>query len=98
MFTAFLLVREARRAGIDVACCLDSAPARQGTRVFGVPVLPHEALDRLGPVDCVVLSSERDHEAGIRALLQPIVNPGLPMPSWKDLARESGRLRPDPEA
>jgi hypothetical protein len=90
MFTAYLIVQDALRAGIEVVCCLDSAPARIGNKVFGIPVVPHEELKRLQPVDAVILSSERDHEEGLRRILQShLSDTDLPTPSWKELVHES---------
>lgn len=89
MLAAFLIVLEAQRAGIQVACCIDSSPQRIGEKLLGVPVRPFEALGELPePPDAVILSSERDHETAIRSLLTPFLpSPGLPVISWKELAR-----------
>jgi len=93
MLTAFLLVREAQSAGIEVRCCLDSSPARIGEQVFGVPVVPLEELRQMnGTIDTVILSSERDHETALRQVLLPhLPFPEFPVMSWKELA---SRKRP----
>ncbi|MEM5785895.1 MAG: glycosyltransferase [Syntrophobacteraceae bacterium] len=90
MLTAFLLVLDARRAGIEVACCLDSSPARIGQQVLGVPIIPHEQLRGVEAVDAVILSSERDHEEALKEILTPhLPDRDLRVLSWKDLAREA---------
>nr|WP_320133031.1 glycosyltransferase family A protein [uncultured Holophaga sp.] len=88
LLAAFLIILDARRAGLEVVACLDSSPARQGCSVLGVPVMPQEALRQLGgDLDAVILSSERAHEAALQQLLESHME-GRPLPvcSWKDLA------------
>ena len=88
MLTAFILVKEARKHNIQVVCCLDSAPARIGRKVLGVPILNLDELPAIEPtIDSIILTSERDHEAAlIEILQQKIGNQDLPIQSWKDLA------------
>jgi hypothetical protein len=88
--TAALLILEARRADVDVACCLDSNGQRIGRRLLGVPIVPHADLRRHAPVDAVVLSVERDADDLFKKLLGPhLPDPGVPIVSWKALAREA---------
>lgn len=71
MLTAYLLVLAARKCGIEVACCVDSSPARIGKNVLGIPIMSHEYLHNHGEhLDAVILSNERDHEEAIRKMLQ----------------------------
>lgn len=91
MLTAHLLVLAAEKSGIEVICCIDSSAARIGKNVFGVPVVPHEyLLDHGARLDAVILSSERDHEEGLRKILQPSQERWkFPVYSWKELVAES---------
>jgi FlaA1/EpsC-like NDP-sugar epimerase len=89
MLTAHLLVLSARRCGIKVLCCLDTSTARIGRRVFGVPVVAHEELAKfMHEADAVILSSEREHDDGLREMLQARMGkPELPIHSWKYIAK-----------
>lgn len=93
MLTAYLLVLAAKRCGIEVVCCLDSSPARIGKDVFGIPVVPHEhLLNHAVQLDAVILSSERDHEGGLRKILSPAQQRRtFQIYSWKELAAVSSR-------
>lgn len=88
MFTAYLLVLDALRSGVEVVACIDSSAARIGASVFGVPVVPHERLEELkGSIDAVIVSSERDHEGGIKQMISSRF--GLSVESilsWKEMA------------
>jgi hypothetical protein len=88
MFTAYLLVLDALRSGVEVVACVDSSPARIGACVFGVPVLPHAQLGALEEsIDAIILSSERDHEDGIKKMISlRLDSTAMPMISWKELA------------
>lgn len=89
MLTAHLLVLSASRCGIKVHCCLDSSTARIGHRVFGVPVVAHEELAKfMREADAVILSSEREHDDGLKAMLQERMGMrDLPVHSWKHIAK-----------
>jgi glycosyltransferase involved in cell wall biosynthesis len=93
MLTAHLLVLAAKRRNIEVVCCVDSSPARIGKYVLGIPVTPHEHLLACGgQLDAVILSSERDHEEGLRRLLASAqVHRKFHIHSWKELAAASSR-------
>lgn len=87
MLAAFLIALDARRQGIEVVCCLDSSPARQGLGVVGVPIVPFEWLhtesDR---IDAIILSSEHGHEGVIRSqILRHLENNRVSITSWKDM-------------
>ncbi|MHC5347913.1 glycosyltransferase family 2 protein [Metapseudomonas furukawaii] len=85
-FIAALLVLEARRGGCEVLACLDSNVNRQGRSLLGVPI---HALDwmreHVGPEDVVLVSSERDHEHYIEALIRQHLAGAALIISWKDL-------------
>lgn len=93
MLTAYLLVLAAKRCDMEVVCCLDSSPARIGKDVFGIPVVPHEyLLDHGGQIDAVILSSERDHDEGLRKILSPAQQRRpFQIYSWKELAASASR-------
>lgn len=85
VFVAALLVNEARDAGANVVCCLDSNVTRQDRTWLGVPIAPHAWLaSRSVPVDLIVLSSERDHEEELEELIRRH-DATTPIVSWKEL-------------
>jgi hypothetical protein len=88
LLAAGLVALDAQRASLEVACFLDSSPARQGERLLGVTVHPPAWLEQHGrSLDAIILSSEGQGEAGIRAMLQSHLGPArIPILSWKDLA------------
>ncbi len=88
VFVAHLLVLEARRAGVEVVCCLDSNSGRQGRKVFGVPIYGHDWLrENAHEVDTILLSSERNNEEWIADSLTRVMGPKHPqVASWKDLS------------
>lgn len=93
MMAAFMLVLEARKAGVEVRCCIDTSPVRNGEQVLGAPVISLDELQsRDWGLDAVILSNERANEEGIRKLLAPYLpQPHFPIFSWKELA--SGSLK-----
>jgi len=72
MLTAHLLVLAARKRGIAVLCCVDSSKSRIGNKVLDIPIAPLEALEKISHLDAVILSSERDHEDGLKNMLHPL--------------------------
>lgn len=97
MLTAFLLVSSARQAGIEVICCFDSSPARIGKDVLSVPIVALATIREYSTqIDAVILSSERDHDEGLRHIIQKYAaEEQFAIYSWKDLAItavSSGRL------
>ena len=81
-----LLVIEARQAGLEVVCCLDSSVTRQGHTWLGVEIMPPAWLaDNHSPLDLIVLSSERDHEDELFPLIGRY-DATTPIVSWKQLA------------
>ena len=84
-----LLVNEAREAGLEVVCCLDSSVTRQGRTWLGLDIVaPSWLAGNNGPLDLVVLSSERDHEDELFPLIRRH-DPTIPIVSWKQLADPS---------
>lgn len=85
-FIASLLILEARRHGYHIACCVDSNSNRHGRRLLGVPIQPpgwmgtHATAD-----DVVVISSERDHEHYIEAVIRQNLHVPASLVSWKEL-------------
>jgi len=88
LLAAGLLALDAQRAGLEVACFLDSSPARQGERMLGTTIHPPSWLNRHGQtLDAIILSSEGEGEEGIRVMLQSHLGSArIPILSWKDLA------------
>jgi len=85
-FIAALLVLEARKNAGEVVACLDSNVNRQGRRLLGVPIQPLSWMrDNVLPGDVIVMSSERDHEHYIEALIRQNLASEVLIVSWKDL-------------
>lgn len=86
VFIAALLLFEAREAGLQVICCLDSNIQRQGQVWFGIPIVAHSWLaERSESVDLILLSSERDSEEETKEMLRAH-DAVTPIKSWKDFA------------
>jgi len=89
VLVAALLINEAREAGANVVCCLDSNITRQGRTWLGVPIFPHSWLSsRNVPVDLIVLSAERDHEEELEELIRRH-DATTPIALWKELAEKA---------
>lgn len=85
VFVSALLVNEAREAGANVMCCLDSNITRQGCTWLGIPIVPHSWLkSRTAPIDLIVLSSERDREVELEESIR-LYDVKTPITSWKEL-------------
>lgn len=85
-FVAALLILEARNVGQQVWACVDSNTSRQGRYLLTVPIHPLTWLmENVGAEDVVVLSSERDHEHYMAALLRGNLRHRARILSWKDL-------------
>lgn len=83
------LIHEARQAGMQVACCLDSSFTRQGRTFLGIPIFPHSWLaTQDSPPDLIVLSSERDHEQELEKMIRRH-DPDTPITSWKNLVNQA---------
>ncbi|PKF73077.1 hypothetical protein CW360_01040 [Pseudomonas fluvialis] len=86
VFIAALLLFEAREAGVQVVCCLDSNIQRQGQVWFGCPIVAHSWLTTCSdPVELIILSSERDSEVETIEMLRAY-DAVTPIRSWKDFA------------
>lgn len=85
-FVAALLVLEAERSGIEVVACIDSNANRQGRRMLGIPIQSLAWMSgHVQETDVVIISSERDHEHYMEALIRQHVRATTPVLSWKAL-------------
>jgi hypothetical protein len=90
--TAYLIALDAMRTGIEVSCFLDSSTLRHGEVIVDRPVeSPGWLHDNGGKIDAVVVSSEKDGEGAIAAMLETHMVERVPVRSWKQLA--SGGIR-----
>ncbi len=88
-FIAALLVLEARRHAFHVVCCVDSNSTRYGTELLGVPVrIPGWMREHVSSDDVVIMSSERDHEHYIEAVIQQNLQAPVMLLSWKELLEQ----------
>lgn len=86
-FVAALLLRDAREAGVNVVCCVDSNVTRQDRAWFGMQIVPPSWLAaREERIDLIILSSERDHEDKLGAFIKRF-DATTPIQSWKDLVK-----------
>ncbi|WP_434518702.1 glycosyltransferase family 2 protein [Pseudomonas sp. NFX1] len=89
-FIAALLILEAEKSGAQVAACIDSNLNRQGKEMLGVPIQPLAWIsEHVGPEDVVIISSERDHEHYIEALIRQHLMTPAQVVSWKELTQSS---------
>lgn len=85
-FIAALLILEAEKNGDQVVACIDSNINRQGREMLGVPIQPLAWMsEHVEEGDVVVISSERDHEHYIEALIHQHLRAAARVVSWKDL-------------
>lgn len=88
-FIAALLVLDARKHGQQVLCCVDSNSTRHGTEMLGVPIRsPKWMRDHVETNDVVIMSSERDHEHYIEALIRNSLQVSAEVVSWKNLLNQ----------
>ncbi|MGB3392862.1 MAG: glycosyltransferase family A protein [Stenotrophomonas sp.] len=89
-FIAALLILEARRHGHQIACCIDSNSTRHGTDLLGTPIrTPDWMRMHVTSDDVIVMSSERDHEHYIAAVIRQNLLASPHLLSWKDLVELS---------
>lgn len=89
-FIAALLILEARRHGFHVVCCVDSNSTRYGTQLLDVPIhAPGWMLKHVSSDDVVIMSSERDHEHYIEAVIRKNLRAPTMLLSWKELLKQS---------
>lgn len=85
-FIAALLVLEARRHGFQVKACIDSNSTRQDTKLLGIPIhAPGWLSAHASSDDVIIISSERDHEHYIEAVIRQILPEPAMLVSWKIL-------------
>ncbi|MEZ3136808.1 glycosyltransferase family 2 protein [Stutzerimonas kunmingensis] len=88
-FIAALLILEARRHGFHVVCCVDSNSTRYGTQLLDVPIhAPGWMLKHVSSDDVVIISSERDHEHYIEAVIRKNLRAPTMLLSWKELLKQ----------
>ncbi|MEX5591155.1 glycosyltransferase family 2 protein, partial [Pseudomonas urmiensis] len=69
-----------------VVACIDSNLNRQGTQMLGVPIQPLAWMsEQVEQDDVVIISSERDHEHYIEALVRQHLTAPARIVSWKEL-------------
>lgn len=85
-FVAALLILEARRCNLPIVACVDSNTNRQGTSLLGVPIRsPQWMREHVTAAHIVILSSERDHEHYIEAIVRQNLQFDTTITSWKQL-------------
>ncbi|MDM9593141.1 glycosyltransferase family 2 protein [Pseudomonas guariconensis] len=90
-FIAALLILEAEKNNDHVVACIDSNVNRHGKTLLGVPIQPLNWMaEHVGEGDVVIISSERDHEHYIEALIRQHVQARAHTLSWKDLPQSAG--------
>lgn len=90
-FVAALLILDAENSGNQVVACIDSNANRQGQRMLGVPIHPLSWMaEHVQGDDVVIISSERDHEHYLEALIRQHVRPSTTVLSWKALTGSHG--------
>lgn len=93
-FIAALLVLEARKNGCEVIACLDSNVNRHGKKLLGIPIQPLGWMrEHIRAEDVIVVSSERDHEHYIEALIRQNLKTDAQIISWKELVDTSANVK-----
>ena len=89
-FIAALLILEAEMIGNQVVACIDSNLNRQGREMLGVPIQPLSWMsEQVREGDVVIISSERDHEHYIEALIRQHLRAPARIVSWKALTESA---------
>lgn len=89
-FIAALLILEAEKSNGQVVACIDSNLNRQGREMLGVPIQPLAWMgEQVGQDDVVIISSERDHEHYIEALIRQQLRAPARIVSWKELTESA---------
>ncbi|KXK69364.1 glycosyl transferase family 2 [Pseudomonas monteilii] len=89
-FIAALLILEAERGGGQVVACIDSNLNRQGRAMLGIPIQPLAWMsEQVEPDDVVIISSERDHEHYIEAIIRQHLRTPARIVSWKELTESA---------
>ena len=89
-FIAALLVLEARRHNHHIVACVDSNSTRHGTQLLGVPIeAPGWMRANSKANDVIVISSERDHEHYIEAVIRKNLQAPASLVSWKTLVHQA---------
>lgn len=89
-FIAALLVLEARRHGFHIVACIDSNSTRHGTKLLGVPIqAPGWMRAHATADDVIIISSERDHEHYIEAVIRQNLQVPARLVSWKGLVDQA---------
>jgi glycosyltransferase involved in cell wall biosynthesis len=85
-FIAALLILEGRKKNDLIVACIDSNVNRHGRMLLGVPIQPLTWMrDHITAHDVIIISSERDHEHYIEAIIRQGVQEPAAIVSWKNL-------------
>lgn len=85
-FIAALLILEGRKNNDRIVACIDSNLNRQGRQLLGIPIQSLGWMhDNVGADDVIVISSERDHEHYIEAIVRQHIQKPATIVSWKNL-------------
>ncbi|MDD5363743.1 MAG: glycosyltransferase family A protein [Gallionellaceae bacterium] len=85
-----MLVLEAREAGIEVVCCIDSNVYRHNQKLLGLDIHPPGWLARhWAEFDLVIFSSEKDQEGYLAHMVNAAAGAEVPALSWKQLVNGS---------
>lgn len=85
-FISALLILESRKKNNLIVACIDSNVNRQGRMLLGVPIQPLTWMrDHITAQDVVIISSERDHEHYIEAIIRQSIQAPATILSWKTL-------------
>lgn len=81
-----LLILEAREAGCEVVCCVDSNIYRHGQKLLGVDIHPPAWLaSHRDDFDLLIFTSEKDQEGYLENMIEAAAQGKIPTMSWKEL-------------
>lgn len=85
-----LLILEAREAGCEVVCCIDSNSFRHGQHLLGLEIHPPGWLaQHRADFDTVVFSSEKDQEGYLADMVDMYAKGHVPSVSWKQIVAQA---------
>lgn len=85
-FVAALLVLEGHKRNFRIVACVDSNINRHGRKLLSIPIQPLDWMAaHVEQSDVIIMSSERDHEHYIEAIIRRKIQSTATIVSWKEL-------------
>lgn len=83
---AAIIILELKQANIEIVACIDSNITRQGQKLLGIPIHPPTwMMEHIKSNDFIMITSERDHEHYIEAVILNNLKESATIETWKNL-------------